>query len=75
MIVITKDDLDVFKPREWTILCYGIKFGAVKQTAPDKFVLYRVVLNDLMEIATFPTLESLQRSLSNIEGIEYVRTS
>lgn len=74
MFVITENDLDTFKPKEWTILCYGIKFGAVKQTAPDKFVLYRVALNDLMEIATFPSMESLQRSLSNIEGLEYERS-
>lgn len=75
MFVVTENDLDTSKPKEWTILCYGIKFGAVKQTAPDKFVLYRVGLNDLMEIATFPSMESLQRSLSNIEGLEYAKSS
>lgn len=80
MIVVTKDDLDL--PNTVPLASWAIRhpvesalFGRVVQIDTYKFVLYRNNGHEFMEIATFPTLESLQRSLSNIEGIEYVRKS
>lgn len=78
MFVVTENDLDTFKPSEQAITLDGRPFGMVKNPEPDKFAFYRYTdkeLTELMEIATFPTLESLQRSLSSIEGVEYVKSS
>lgn len=76
MFVITTDNLDL---PEWQIRhpaqsTETALFGRVVQMGADKFVLYRNNGHEFMEIATFPTLESLQRSLSNIEGLEYERS-
>lgn len=79
MFVITTDNLDL--PNTVPLASWAIHhpvesalFGRVVQMDTDKFVLYRNNGHEFMEIATFPSMESLQRSLSNIEGLEYERS-
>ena len=73
MFVITTDNLDL---PEWQIHhpAESALFGRVVQMDTGKFVLYRNNGQEFIEIATFPSMESLQRSLSNIEGLEYERS-